>query len=107
MGAGAKTKSGRLVIEGVPKLAWGAGKDCTFPGALEAAMALTEHPHNYADLMGLSGLAFRVRWCNEDTGTRWCGSCPIGEMPDEQAAVARTEGERGHLDEGGLGGLVG
>ena len=42
--------------------------------------------------MGLSGLAFRVRWCNEDTKTKWCGSSAIGEMPDEQALLPKLSG---------------
>ena len=55
-------------------------------------MAVTEHPYSYAALMGLSGLAFRVRWCNEATQTKWCGSCPIGEMPDEYRALEAHTG---------------
>jgi hypothetical protein len=73
-------------------LAWGVGKDCSFAGALEAAMAVTAHPYNYADLMGLSGLAFRLRWCNDETATQWCPSCAVGEMPDERDALARLTG---------------
>ena len=30
----------RNVIEGVPRLAWGKGKDCTFAGGLEAATGI-------------------------------------------------------------------
>jgi hypothetical protein len=89
-----KRDGDRVWIEGVPPLAWGRGKDCTFAGAMESAMAMTRHPYTYAEIMGLSGLAFRVRWCNEDTKTKWCPSCAIGEMPDEQAATARLTGWR-------------
>ena len=70
----AESKTNRVLIEGVPGLAWGTGKDCTFAGALAAAMSVTEHPYSYAELMGLSGLAFRVRWSNDETPTKWCPS---------------------------------
>ena len=55
-------------------------------------LAATPHPYAYNEIMGLSGLAFRVRWCNEATKTKWCPSVAIGEMPDEQAAFARLSG---------------
>ncbi|MGD8239920.1 MAG: hypothetical protein PVH68_15295 [Armatimonadota bacterium] len=83
---------GTIRIERVPELAWERGKDNTFAGALEAAMKVTDHPYEYADIMGLTGLAFRVRWANEETETKWCPSCPIGEMPDEQMAAAWLTG---------------
>jgi hypothetical protein len=82
----------RALIEGVPSLAWGQGQDCTFAGALAAAMAVTEHPYPYAELMGLSGLAFRLRWCNDETATQWCPSCAVGELPDEYAVLTRLTG---------------
>ncbi len=80
------------LIDGVPKLAWGQGIDNTFAGSLAAATAVTAHPVSYVDIMGLTGLAFRVRWTNEDTATQWCPSTPVGEMPDECAAFARMTG---------------
>ena len=52
-------------------------------------MAATEHPYSYAELMGLSGLAFRVRWCNDKTATQWCPSCTVSEQPDEIQALER------------------
>lgn len=85
---------GKAHILRVPELGWGRGRQCTFAGALEAATKHTEHPQTYADLMGLSGLAFRVRWANAQTKTRFCPSCAIGEMPDEQAAVTKLTGWR-------------
>ncbi len=87
-----KRDGSKVWIEGVPALPWGQGKECTFAGALEAALAVTAHPYSYADVMGLTGLAFRVRWSNEDTKTKWCGSCAIGEMPDELTDVGRLTG---------------
>jgi len=90
--AAVKREGHRVLIEGVPRLKRSDGKECTFAGALEAALAVTAHPHSYADIMGLTGLAFRVRWSNEDTKTKWCGSCAIGEMPDELTDVGRLTG---------------
>jgi len=75
------------VLEGVPALGWGRGKECTFAGALEAATAVTDHPYSYSDLMGFSGLAFRVRWHEQ-----WCPSCTVGEMEEEIAAVSKATG---------------
>jgi hypothetical protein len=83
---------GRATITDFHPLKWGQGRDCTFVGALQEALRSTEHPYTYADLMGLTGLAFRIRWCNEDTKTKWCPSVAIGEMPDEQAAAAKLTG---------------
>jgi len=84
-----RRKNGRVWLEGVKRLAFGKGRECTFAGAIEEALFATRHPYLYHEIMGLTGLGFRVRWCNEDAKTKWCGSCPIGEMPDEQAAVAK------------------
>lgn len=89
-----RREDGKVWIRGVPPLAWGRGKECTFAGALEAATKVTDRPCTYADLMGLSALAFRVRWSNAETKTKWCPSCAVGEMPDEQAALAKLTGWR-------------
>jgi hypothetical protein len=85
-------KSDGVLIAGVPRLTWGAGQDCTFAGALTAAMAVTDHPYSYVELMGLSGLAFRVRWSNDETATQWCPSSAVGELPDEYQALERLTG---------------
>jgi hypothetical protein len=85
-------EDGKVWIRNIRNLKFGNGQSCTFAGAVTEAMKVTEHPYIYSDIMGLSGLAFRVRWCNEDTKTRWCPSCAIGEMPDEQTALARLTG---------------
>ena len=82
----------QVLLEGVPSLSWGQGQDNTFAGALASATAVTEHPVSYSDIMGLSGLAFRVRWTNEQTATKWCMSCPVGEMPDEDRAFTSLTG---------------
>ena len=80
------------VLGNVPSLAWGRGKECTFAGALEAAMAVTEHPCTYSDIMGFTGLAFRVRWFKGPDGNGICPSCAVGEMEEEIASAARATG---------------
>jgi hypothetical protein len=75
------------VLEGVPALSWDSGKLCTFIGALEAALAVTEHPHSYTDLMGWSGLAFRIGWYRGDDGSLGCPSAAVGEFPEEMRRV--------------------
>lgn len=87
-----KRVDGKVWIEGVPPLGWGKDKECTFAGALEAALTATKHPYRYSDIMGLTGLAFRVRWYQGDTGKRWCPSSPVGEFPEEIAAIQKATG---------------
>jgi RNA polymerase sigma-70 factor (ECF subfamily) len=82
------------VLAGVPALGWGRKMECTFAGALASALAATEHPCSYTDLMGFSGLAFRVRWYHGKTGARWCASSPVGELPEETDAVEAATGWR-------------
>jgi hypothetical protein len=89
-----RRKGGRVWIEGVPTLGWGRGKETTFCGALEAALAVTEHPVDYATLMGDSALAFRVRWYQGRTGQKWCPSSPVGEVPEPIAAIEKATGWR-------------
>jgi len=78
-------------IAGVPPLRRGKGKETTFAGALEAALAVTAHPYDYATLMGVTGLAFRTRWF-QGPDTRWCASNPVGEFPEEIEAARRATG---------------
>jgi hypothetical protein len=80
------------IIEDVPVLAWGKGKECTFAGALEAATAATDHAFKYSDIMGWCGMAFRVRWFCGNERVRWCNSCAVGEMEEEIASAARAMG---------------
>lgn len=82
----------KVWIEGVPVLSWDLSKMTTFCGALEAAMAVTEHPFSYCDLMGYSGLAFRVRWHHVNENDRWCCSAIVGEQPDEYQAIVEATG---------------
>lgn len=81
------------VIADVPVLAWGQGNECTFVGALQAAMAVTPHPHTYTDMMGWSGLAFRTRWWKPKDGSIGaCCSCAVGEMEEATETIARATG---------------
>lgn len=85
------------VLQNVPTLAW--NRECTFLGALEAALAITPHPFRYHDLMGWSGMAFRTRWFGgNDTGARWCPSSAVGEMEEEIEAVGETTGWPLHFE---------
>ncbi len=85
-------EAGKIYIEAVPQLAWGKGKECTFIGALESALAVTATPHTYENLMGWSTLAFRMRWYQGDTGRRWCPSSPVGESAEEIEMLRRAIG---------------
>ena len=87
-----KRENGRVWIEGVPELGWGKNRECTFAGALEATLAVTDRPTGYSDLMGYTGLAFRVRWYRGKIGDRWCPSSPVGEFPQEMEAVQNAIG---------------
>ncbi len=78
---------GSAWIEGLPPLAWGQGKDCTFLGALESALRVTDEPYTYDDLMALSGVAFRTR-TREDL----CPSSAVAELPDEYNAIRLATG---------------
>ena len=95
-----------LWAEGVPMLEWRQGKDCSFVGALEAALAPTQFPYAYAELMGYSGLAFRTRWFHnpEREETEW-GSEPFhpvsphGEQPVVIEALSRATGWRFRVED--------
>ncbi len=86
------------VLARVPALGWGKQRECTFLGALEAALASTDHPCTYTDMLGWSGLAFRTRWFAGNEGQRWCPSSPVGEMPEEIEAVSRATGWPLHVE---------
>jgi RNA polymerase sigma-70 factor (ECF subfamily) len=80
------------VLDNVPTLGWGTGRECTFAGALEAALAATDHPYTYTDILGFTGLAFRTRWFCGNEESRWCPSCAVGEMDEEIVAAERATG---------------
>ena len=92
------------VLEGIPELGWGVRKECTYCGALEAALTLTEHPYDYPTIMGVTGLAFRTRWYQGQADyMRWCPSSAVGEFPEEDEAFRQATGWRfwveAHLNE--------
>jgi len=90
--ANVNRENGKAWIDGVGTLSWGKSSATTFASALEAALAATDHPYSTADIMGYSGLAFRVRWGPREKG--WCPSVPVGEFPEERAAVSEATGWR-------------
>lgn len=88
-----------LWVGPTPELRFMGGQDCTFVGALAAALATTERPVSYPDLMGYSGLAFRTRWLDNLRGERtawgegrWHPISPHGEGPEQLAAISRATG---------------
>lgn len=81
------------VLENIPKLAWGQRKACTYCGALEAALTLTDHPFDYPTIMGVTGLAFRTRWYQGPADyMRWCPSSCVGEFPEEDGWFRQATG---------------
>jgi hypothetical protein len=82
----------RVWLDGVPRLRWGTSAEPTYLGALEAAFRGSERPLDLIELMGDSGLCFRVRWGVRAQGQAWCGSGPCGEWPDEVAALNAATG---------------
>ena len=79
-----------VAIADVPPLSWQKSGGTTFAGALVSALAVTDHPYSYSDIMGYSALAFRVRWGPRERG--WCPSVPVGEFPEERDLVSRLTG---------------
>lgn len=49
-------------VDGVPGFSARCGKQCSYVAALEAVLRFHGEDHDYIDLMGLGGLAFRLRW---------------------------------------------
>ena len=83
---------GRRVLSSIPVLAWGSNKECTFAGALESALSVTDHPCSYETIMGGTALAFRTRWWKANDGAGWSGSSPVGEFPEEIKAAEKVTG---------------
>jgi DNA-binding transcriptional ArsR family regulator len=48
------------MIKGIRKLAWGTDKEIPFCGCIERVMEVFKEPYDYNDLMGLSGVAFKL-----------------------------------------------
>ena len=98
---GVLRQADKVWIEGVPALAepglpvpWLArtSQTCTFAGALEAALSVTERPVSYQDIMTLSGMAFRTRWYDGDNGPIGCPCAPVGETPDVKKRLPKAIG---------------
>ncbi len=82
----------RIWIEGVPALTWDRDCQTTYVGALAAALAVTDCPYDRDRLMGLSGLAFRIRWGAWSGEPAWCHSAAVGEGPEEERMLAKATG---------------
>lgn len=60
-------ENGRTWIEGVERLGWGKGMDCTYMGVLTALAHYLGDDVSYDYLMGVSGMAFRVqKWAKAE-----------------------------------------
>jgi len=92
--SGVRRENGRVWIDGVPALRWGESGECSFAGALSAALTVTDRPVAYSELMGASGLAFRVRWWRRFDEPNWCPSSPVGEFSEEILTVTDAIGWR-------------
>jgi hypothetical protein len=108
---GVRRGAHKVWIEGVPALAepglkvpWltRTSKTCTFAGALEAALSLTECPYSYEEIMVLSGMAFRTRWYDGENGPTGCPCAPVGETPDVKKRLPAAIGWQ--IDEYGADG---
>jgi hypothetical protein len=91
-------ENGRTWVCDVPPLRWGQSGECTFAGAMAAALKVTKRPVPYSDLMGYSGLAFRVRWFRRYDEPGWCPSSPVGEFSEEILQLAEAIGWRVHQE---------
>ena len=63
-----------------------------FMAALSEALAVTPHPYTYNDLMGLSGLAFQIRWEVGGNPPSWGPFCSMDEIPEELAMLSHLTG---------------
>jgi RNA polymerase sigma factor (sigma-70 family) len=80
------------IIPGVRTLGWNQQKENTFAGSLEAALGATAHPVDYPTIMGVSGLAFRIRWFDRQDDGLWDGSSAVGTMPHPLDEIRRGTG---------------
>ncbi len=87
------------VLENIPKLGWGISRECTYCGALESGLSVTDHPLDYATIMGVTGIAFRTRWYQGPADyMRWCPSSCAGEFPEEDEWFQQATGWRFHVE---------
>ncbi|MBB6429430.1 hypothetical protein [Algisphaera agarilytica] len=87
-----RREAGRVWIDGVSSLQWGPSPEPTYLGAMEAAFCGSDRPLDLNTMMGDSGLAYRIRWARGVDADTWCGSCPVGEWPDERETLGRATG---------------
>ncbi len=80
------------VIKGVPVLEWDKSGNTTYIAAVSAALAVTDRPFDYDDLMAYSGLAFRLRYVRRKDQTEWCTVGPVGQFEEEADPVCRATG---------------
>ncbi|MFX0094865.1 MAG: ArsR/SmtB family transcription factor [Candidatus Hodarchaeota archaeon] len=79
----------RQILKGISKLSW--GKECTFMGALEAALNFLGVSVDYVDLMGLSAAAFRLRFHQPE----WCPSSAEGHFDPYPETAMKALGYQG------------
>ena len=48
------------VLAGIPPLQWEAGQDCTWAGAMHAALRYMGNDYSYEQIMGMSGACYRL-----------------------------------------------
>ena len=94
--SGIRKANGKVYIDGLPRLSWDKSGVTTFAAALASALSATPHPFTYDQIMGYSGLAFRLRWYRRTDISEWCFSSPTGEFPEEMKATQANTGW--HLD---------
>ncbi len=90
--AGIRREENRVWIADVPPIAAGSGAECGFAAALEAALAATEHPVSYGDIMAYSGLAFQVPWFRGSGDERWSPSGAVGERASSHKPLQHATG---------------
>lgn len=87
------------VLENIPTLGWGTSRECTYCGALESGLSVTDHPIDYTTIMGVTGIAFRTRWyVGPADYQRWCPSSCAGEFPEEDEWFQQATGWRFHVE---------
>jgi hypothetical protein len=71
-------------IQGVARLEWGKGQECSFGGALTAALRAIGENVSYEHVMGVSGACWRLAFCHP----RWDPSCVDGLVVYDHSSPA-------------------
>jgi hypothetical protein len=99
-----KRQANRVWIEGLPSPRETTGKypllvrevkTCTFAGALEAALSVTERLYSYEEILALSGIAFRTRWYEDTDASQWT---PAMRLREQQMLTQCVEFERAAVE---------